>query len=552
MAREDEAVTTAWWQGGKFPPLPEGLFGTSGPFADALREFNPAALMQQNMNLAKSMMEIAMGTSKIAPDARDWRFQDETWTKNPFYSRLGQAYLAMSEAVAELIPDSLAPDERSRAQLATEIVTTAFAPTNTLAGNPAAMLRAIETRGDSLAKGFRNFVHDWLNNEGMPSQVDTTKFAVGKNMATTPGTVVHRSEMFELIQYKPSEETVHEVPLLLIPPQIGRFYFVDLSPGRSFAEYATAQGLNLFVISWRNPGREEREWGLDDYLRAGVEAVESVASASPKGKVNLTGFCAGGILASILAAWFAAKKRDIVNTLAVCVTMLDWENDAVIGSFRLPAMLKMAKAQSEMKGVLSGNDLSKVFTWLRPNDLVWTYWVKNYLMGETPPPFDILAWNQDNTNLPAKLHSDFLEIFEGNPLVRPGAFKAMGEPIDLGKVRCDSFVVGAEKDHLTPWQACYRSCRLLGGDSTFALSNGGHIAALVNPPGNPKSFHQMGPGSAADADDWRKAADKHKGSWWEGYAVWVGERSGPRVPVEDVSSKTHGQHGPAPGKYVFS
>jgi len=216
MAREDDAATGAWWQGGKFPPLPEGLFGTSGPFAEAMREFNPAALMQQNMNLAKSIMEIAMGTSKIAPDARDWRFQDETWTKNPYYNRLAQAYLAMSEAVAELIPDSLAADERSRAELATEIVTSAFAPTNSLAGNPAAMLRAIETRGDSLAKGFRNFVSDWLNNEGMPSQVDRSKFTVGKNMAATPGTVVHRTEMFELIRYTPSQESVHEVPLLLI------------------------------------------------------------------------------------------------------------------------------------------------------------------------------------------------------------------------------------------------------------------------------------------------------------------------------------------------
>ncbi|MBV1691252.1 alpha/beta fold hydrolase [Novosphingobium sp. G106] len=531
--------------------LPAALFGIDGPFAEFMRTANPFSLFQQNMDLYQQFIDIALGKSTIAPDPRDWRFQDETWSKNPFYRRLSQAYLAMTDAVEKLIPEDLSDDDRSRAQLAVDIVTSAFSPTNTLLGNPAAALRAIETKGDSVAKGFRNFVDDWLNNEGMPSQVDDSKFQVGKNLGVTPGKVVHRTDMFELIQYTPTCDTVYEIPVLLIPPQIGRFYFTDLAPGRSFAEYAVSQGLNHFVVSWRNPQPEHRDWGLENYIESALEAVETVAAITGTPKINLIAFCAGGILSSIVAAYLADKGKDTINTLALCVTMLNWKVNASIGAFRLPAMLSVAKAQSEMKGVLGGNDLHKVFTWLRPNDLVWNYWVNNYLMGDTPSAFDILAWNKDNTNLPAQLHKDFLRIFEENLLVKPGQFRALGTDIDLGKIQCDNFVVGAVTDHLTPWKACYQSCNFLGGDSTFALSNGGHVAALVNPPSNPKAHHFIAPGTAADADAWMETAVKQKGSWWEGWAKWVAERSGKRVPApKQQGSKKFPPLANAPGDYV--
>jgi polyhydroxyalkanoate synthase subunit PhaC len=533
-------------------PLPANLFGLDGPFADFMRSADPFAMFQRNMELYQSFIDIALGNSTIAPDARDWRFQDETWAKNPFYRRLSQAYLAMTDAVEKMIPEDLSGDDRARAQLAADIVTSAFSPTNTLIGNPAAALRAIETKGDSVARGFRNFVDDWLNNEGMPSQVDDSKFQVGKNLGITPGKVVHRTEMFELIQYAPACDTVYEVPVLLIPPQIGRFYFTDLAPGRSFAEYAVSQGLNHFVVSWRNPQPEHRDWGLEDYIRAALEAVESVAAITGAPKLNLISFCAGGILSSIVAGYLAQTGRGgLINTLALCVTMLNWKVDASIGAFRFPAALSMAKAQTEMKGVLPGSDLHKVFTWLRPNDLVWNYWVNNYLMGDTPSAFDILAWNKDNTNLPAKLHADFLEIFEQNHLIQPGAFEAMGKPIDLGEITCDNFIVGAVTDHLTPWKACYQACTFLGGDSTFALSNGGHVAALVNPPSNPKAHHFVGPGTAPDADTWMETAVRQQGSWWQGWAEWVSARSGKRVPApRKLGSKTFPALGNAPGEYV--
>jgi polyhydroxyalkanoate synthase len=363
--------------------------------------------------------------------------------------------------------------------------------------------------------------------------------------------VVHRTEMFELIQYQPAGETVYEVPSLLIPPQIGRYYFTDLAPGRSFAEYAVSRGLNHFVVSWRNPGPDQRDWGLDQYIEAALEAVETVAAITGKPKVNLIAFCAGGILSSIVAGYLAAKGKDTVNTLALCVTMLNWKVDASIGAFRFPAALSVAKAQSEMKGVLPGSDLHKVFTWLRPNDLVWNYWVNNYLMGDTPSAFDILAWNKDSTNLPAQLHSDFMRIFKENHLIEPGEFTAMGEPIDLGKITCDNYIVGAVTDHLTPWKACYQSCNFLGGDSTFALSNGGHVAALVNPPSNPKAYHIVAPGTAPDADSWMEGATKEKGSWWVGWVDWVSERSGKQVPAPKVlGSKKFKPLADAPGEYV--
>lgn len=532
--------------------LPPALFGLDGPFASFMRAADPFTLLQQNMALYQQMLEIALGKSTIAPDARDWRFQDETWTKNPLYRRLSQAYLAMTDAVEKMIPEDLSDDDRARAQLAADIVTSAFAPTNTLLGNPAAALRAIETKGDSVAKGFRNFVDDWLNNEGMPSQVDASQFQVGKNLGITPGKVVHRTEMFELIQYAPVGETVYKIPSLLIPPQIGRFYFTDLAPKRSFIEYAVSQGLNQFVVSWRNPQPEHRDWGLEDYARAALEAVETVAAIAGTPKINLISFCAGGILSAIVAGYLAKTGRgDMINTLALCVTMLNWKVDASIGAFRFPAALSMAKAQSQMKGVLAGSDLHKVFTWLRPNDLVWNYWVNNYLMGDTPAPFDILAWNKDNTNLPAKLHEDFMRIFDENHLIEPDRFEALGQSVDLGAIKCDNFIVGAVTDHLTPWKACYQSCTFLGGDSTFALSNGGHVAALVNPPSNPKAHHFIAPGTAPDADAWMETAVREQGSWWQGWAKWVGERSGKQVPAPSkLGSKDFPPTGDAPGEYV--
>jgi polyhydroxyalkanoate synthase len=518
-------------------------------FAEQMTESTAAA--NAGIAFLENLTRIAAGTSEIAPDPKDGRFKDKAWQENPFYSRLAQTYLAMTDAVEKMIPENLPFEDKARAELTASIVTSALAPTNTLVGNPAALARTWEAKGDNLVRGFQNFLNDLQNNGGMPAQVDDSAFEVGRNLAVTPGKIVLRTEMFELIQYAPSTVQVREVPVILIPPQIGRYYFTDLAPGRSFAEYTVAQGLSYFAVSWRNPSPGQREWGLEAYLRASHQVIEAVAQIADSPKVNLVGFCAGGILSGILSAWLKAKGSDLVNTLTLCVTMLDFKTDASLGAFRLPALLSAAKAQSDLKGILSGEDLSTLFTWLRPNDLVWNYWINNYLMGESPPAFDILAWNKDSTNMPARLHTDFLDLFESNALTSPGRYEIAGEKIDLSAITCDTFVVGAVSDHLTPWKACYQAVHLLGGKATFALSYGGHIAALVNPPGNPKAWAKTGPATAGDADSWEAGAVYRSGSWWESWTSWVSERSGRRTSAPDAAgSSIFEPVGDAPGDYV--
>lgn len=537
------------WHEDKIPPEGKADEDMFAAFLARAGASNP--LLAVGGEYFRQLSDIVLGRSSIAPDAKDWRFQHEAWASNPVYKRWSQAYLALADAVEKIIPDDLPAEDRARAELAASVAMSMLAPTNMLIGNPAALQRTWESKGDNLARGFRNFLTDLRTNGGLPAQVDDSAFEVGRNLAVTPGKIVLRTAMFELIHYAPATDKVHEIPVLLIPPQIGRYYFTDLAPGRSFAEYTVAQGLNYFAISWRNPSPRERDWGLEDYLEAALEAVRAVAAIGGGQKVNIVGFCAGGILSAILAAVLAARKIDMVNSLTLCVTMLDFKVDASLGAFRLPAMLSMAKAQSEVKGILSGDDLGKIFTMLRPNDLLWNYWVNNYLMGDSPPAFDILAWNKDSTNMPARLHADFLELFEGNALVEKGRYRIADAAIDLSAIRCDAFVVGAITDHLTPWKACYRSIRLLGGEASFALSNGGHIAALVNPPRNAKAWNQVGPAVAGDADAWEASAEKHQGSWWESWTGWAASRSGKRVAAPKLlGSKDYPPQGDAPGLYV--
>jgi len=549
---QDQDEKTGPSAGKQLGELASYLFGAAGPFAAYVKNIDAKAAVGQTVDFYKQLFDIAVGKSDVEPDKKDWRFQDEAWTSNPFYHRLSQAYLAMSDAIEAMIPEDLPWEQKSRAQLAAQIATSTFAPTNTLLGNPAAITKTIETGGSNLVRGFKAFLEDWKENGGMPKQVDASNFEVGRNMAITPGKVVLRTRMFELLHYAPSTDKVYPVPVLLIPPQINRFYFTDLAPGRSFAEYVVSQGLQYFAISWRNPGPEEADFGLEDYGQAVVEAIEAVCEITGSAKVNTVGFCAGGITSASVAAALAAKGRDLVNSFTMCVTMLDFKTDNALGAFRLPTLLTVAKAQSAMKGVLEGQDLGKIFAWLRPNDLVWNYWVNNYLMGEAPPAFDILAWNNDSSNMAAKLHTDFLNLFDANALTRPGSYELLGEPVDLGQITCDSYVVGAVTDHLTPWKACYESRKLLGSkDCTFALSNGGHVAALVNPPGNPKAYHIVAPAKPDSADEWLESAEKMPGSWWEGWARWVAKRSGKKVTAPaEPGSKAHPPLMDAPGRYV--
>src|SRR4051794_10443594 len=352
------------------------------------------AAVRQGARLGREAARIAAGRSEVAPAKGDARFKDDSWSENPGYRRLMQLYLAWAESLGVLVDEAdIDWRDRFRTRFAVDMLTSAVAPTNTLLGNPAALKRAFATGGLSLARGARNALGDLRTNRGMPSTVDRRGFEVGTNLAATPGAVVHRDEVFELLQYAPSTSEVRARPVLMVPPQIGRYYFMDLAPGRSFVEHAVAQGLSFFAISWRNPGPEQRDWDLDTYAEAVLRASAAVREITGSEDLNLLSLCAGGILSSMVLSHLAAQGDESVRSASFGVTLLDFSVPAPIGMFRMAPLVSLARERSSRGGILDGASLGAVFSWLRPNDLVWNYWVNNYLMGNDPPSFDILAWN---------------------------------------------------------------------------------------------------------------------------------------------------------------
>jgi polyhydroxyalkanoate synthase len=430
--------------------------------------------------------------------------------------------------------------------------TSALAPTNTLPGNPAALKRAFDTAGRSVARGTRNMLHDLVRNGGLPTQVDRSAFTVGEDLGITPGSVVFRSEIVEVIQYAPSTPRVRQRPLIIVPPPIGRFYFLDLRPGRSLVEYAVSRGLQVFMISWRNPTKEQADWNLDTYAGGVLEAVDAAREITGSPDVVTLGLCAGGQVMTTALNHLAATGDDRVAAAGYAVTLLDFSTRAPLGAFSGPRMLTLARRNSHRKGVISARDMGAMFTWMRPDDLIFNYLVSQWLMGEDPPAFDILAWNADGTNLPARLHEQFLDIFGTNAMARAGALKVLGTPLHLSRITMPTFVTGALTDHITPWQGCYRTTQLLSGPSTFVLSYSGHIQSLVNPPGNPKAHYWTGGEPGPDPQAWRASAERHTGTWWEPWSEWVLERAGDEVPAPRAQgSAAHPPLEPAPGSYVL-
>jgi polyhydroxyalkanoate synthase len=531
---------------------PLGTIRLPGLAAAGLRAARPGASVKSAARLTREAARIVRGSSEMAAARQDWRFRDPTWQENPLYRRLMQLYLAWTQEVEDLVEGAdLSWRDAERARFLASVVTSASAPTNTLPGNPEALKRLLETGGASVVRGMRNLVHDVRHNGGMPATVNSSAFAVGENLAATPGAVVYRDEVCEVIQYAPSTAQVRSRPVVMVPPQINKYYFMDLAPKRSFVEHAVAHGLPYFTISWRNPGPKQRDWDMDVYAAAVVRAIDVAREITQSDDVNLLSLCAGGILTTTVLNHLAAEGDERVRSASFGVTLLDFEVPAPIGMFAVPAVISLARFRSRRAGLLDGRSLSSVFTWLRPNDLVWNYWVNNYLLGNDPPAFDILAWNADNTNLPGALHQQFLNIFGNNALATPGAMKVLGTPVELGRITVETYVTGATTDHLTPWRGCYRTSQLLPGDSTFILSNAGHIASLINPPGNPKSHYFAGPEPGGDPDEWFTAARKQQGTWWEHWAAWVLERSGEeRKAPGRLGNRQHPVIEPAPGSYV--
>ncbi|CAI3810188.1 Putative aminoacrylate hydrolase RutD [Pseudomonas sp. MM223] len=460
------------------------------------------------------LKNVLLGKSSLAPESDDRRFNDPAWSNNPLYRRYLQTYLAWRKELQDWIGNSdLPPQDISRGQFVINLMTEAMAPTNTLS-NPAAVKRFFETGGKSLLDGLSNLAKDMVNNGGMPSQVNMEAFEVGKNLGTSEGAVVFRNDVLELIQYSPITEQVHARPLLVVPPQINKFYVFDLSPEKSLARYCLRSQQQTFIISWRNPTKAQREWGLSTYIDALKEAVDAVLAITGSKDLNMLGACSGGITCTALVGHYAAIGENKVNALTLLVSVLDTTMDNQVALFVDEQTLEAAKRHSYQAGVLEGSEMAKVFAWMRPNDLIWNYWVNNYLLGNEPPVFDILFWNNDTTRLPAAFHGDLIEMFKSNPLIRPDALEVCGTPIDLKNVHCDIFSVAGTADHITPWQSCYRSAHLFGGKIEFVLSNSGHIQSILNPPGNPKARFMTGADRPGDPVAWQENATKHADSWW--------------------------------------
>jgi polyhydroxyalkanoate synthase len=487
-----------------------------------------------------------------ASAAADRRFADPSWQANRLYRRWMQLYLVLERELKGL-PDKVPIDgkDADKARFLLSLLADAVAPTNFLVGNPAALRRARETRGRSLLAGARNFLDDLRHNGGMPSMVNAEPFRLGETTAVTPGAVVHRTEVLELIQYQPTTPRVMRCPLVVVPPQINKYYILDLAPGRSLVEHALGRGQQVFMISWRNPAVEHREWDLTRYVEETEQALAVARKITRAPSANVVGACSGGITAAAALAHLAGRRGARAGSVTFLVTVLDTETPTTLTMFGTDHAVARAIRRSRRRGLLEGKELARAFAWLRPNDLVWSYWVNNYLLGNDPPAFDVLAWNVDSTNLPAALHVDFLRILAANALARPNSLEISGSPIDLRKVALDAYVVGAQTDHITPWKACYRTPFLLGGKSEFVLSSSGHIQALVNPPGNPKSRFLVNRALPEDADEWLAGAAEHEGTWWDHWLDWLAGRSGEeRRAPRRLGSSSHPPLDPAPGLYV--
>ena len=527
--------------------------GMAGVRAAGRLAARPQRLARRTAGLAAELAKIAAGRSEVAPDKRDRRFKDPAWAGNPVYRRIGQSYLASAATLDGLVSDADLDwaDER-RVRFAAENVVDALAPSNSPLTNPAVLKAVVDTGGRNLVKGLTQFASDMASSPRIPTMVDRSAFTVGENLALTEGVVVLRTDVFELLQYRPQTETVREHPLLVVPPMINKYYITDLAPDRSMVEHLVRSGQQVFAMSWRNPDERHADWGLERYVEAVLEALDATRQIADTDRAHVLGLCAGGITLSVALAHLAARgEGDRVAGLTLGVSVLDNEHSGTTSAFVDRRLARAAIADSARRGYLDGRALAGVFAWLRPNDLIWNYWINNYLLGKSPPAFDILFWNADSTNLPAKLHRDFLEISLENPLVDPGALTVLGTPIDLSTITADAYVVAGIADHITPWENCFRTCGLLGSSTRFVLSTSGHIAALVNPPGNEKaSFHVLDD-PPEDAEAFLAQAPKHRGTWWDDWAEWLGERSGPDRPAPDeLGADGFAPVGDAPGTYA--
>jgi polyhydroxyalkanoate synthase len=511
-----------------------------------------AGLTLSQATIATHALQRAFGAEPqpvVEPAPGDRRFTDRAWQTNPWLRAIMESYLASSRWTLDMMRAADVPAEtRRKAGFGTGLLVNALAPTNLPWLNPTVAKEAIDTGGLSLVKGMRNFVDDAVRNNGRPRQVDTSPFELGRNLAATPGRIVYRNDLIELIAYEPQTDRVFARPLLFSPPWINKYYVMDLAPGRSLIEYAVQQGFRSYCISYRNPDASMSGVTMDDYLRHGLlAAFDRVAEITAADAVNVFGLCLGGTLEGILLGWLAAHgQSDRVGWAAFTNSLLDFSEPGELGVFTDLPTVERIERRMRRTGFLDATEMAGTFDWMRDNDLVWNYVIANWFMGKQPPAFDILAWNSDSTNMPATMHSQYLRsCYIDNSLAR-GQMTVADTRIDLDAVRTPIYVIGAEADHIAPWRAAYRTTQLLGGPARFTLTSSGHIAGIVNPPGG-RTRHWTSEleDLPSDPDEWRATAQENPGTWWGDWAAWASARSGEKVAARKLPPGEV-----APGRYV--
>ncbi|WP_226365562.1 alpha/beta hydrolase [Pseudonocardia sp. ICBG162] len=552
---------------------PEGLaakvdpVGFGGALGEAARSLvtRPGAVLRTGLGFgvdsAKAVSAAAaraVGGTTTGPASlpeKDKRYADPAWEGNAWYYLARQEHTLLADRLTELSQAArVSPTARRKLDWLVGQIVEALAPPNTVVTNPAWPKKIVETGGLNIVRGARNMLRDAVQNQGMPRQVTPGAFQVGKDLAVTPGHVVFRNRLIELIQYEPQTDKVHEIPLLMSPPWINKYYIMDLAPQKSLVEWAVQHGHTVFMISYRNPDSSLADVTMSDYLQEGpVTALEVVREITGRDKVNVAGLCLGGALSAAMTAWLEAKGDQRVNSLTLMNTLLDYSGPGQLGVFTDEKTVNRLERSMRKDGYLPATSMKTTFDLLRSTDLVWNYVVNDWMLGEDPKPFDMLTWNSDSTRMPAAMQTEYLRTLYMENRFAEGKLELAGERLDVADIRPDSYIVTAESDHIAPWKSVYTGASKLGGTVRFVLSNSGHIAGVVNPP-SPKSRHWFGESDdlPARAEDWRDDATERKASWWEDWTPWIAERAGKEVAApKKIGSDAHPPLEPAPGRYVL-
>ena len=527
---------------------------------------NPQKLIEAQVGFWQDYMSLWQSTARrmmgmdgkavIEGDPRDRRFKDEAWKDNEVFDFIKQSYLLSARYITDVVKqaDGLEPATAQKVDFYSRQFIDAMSPSNFLLTNPEVLRKTAETGGENLIKGLNNLLADLERGKGnlRIKMTDMEAFKIGENIAVTPGKVVYQNDLMQLIQYTPTTEKVLKRPLLIIPPWINKFYILDLRARNSFVRWATAQGHTVFIVSWVNPDEKLAEKNFEDYMKEGIlDALTAIEAATGERAINAIGYCLGGTLLSSTLAWMAAQGDDRIKSATFFVTLMDFRESGELNVFIDEEQIKALEDKMNKRGFLEGSEMATTFNMLRANDLIWSFVVNNYLLGNDPFPFDLLYWNADSTRMPAKMHSFYLRnMYQDNKLSQPGGISLAGTPIDLSKVKVPAYFISTREDHIAPWRATYRGTKLLGGENRFVLAASGHIAGVVNPPEGGKYSHWLNSELPEDPETWFQGATEIAGSWWPDWQRWITALDKRMVKAREPGDGKLAVLEDAPGSYV--